>query len=250
MGKGPATRRRVQLADGRATTVHVATYPLITTRLRFARLEPEAPLEAWCAREGISEAVSGGFATKPGYEPLGELWVDGSARSHVPFAEPWHERRGALAALDGDGVTIDWRDRLPARPDGGLLQAGPLLVRDGRSAIAGVEDPEGFSSTAEEFDEDITADREPRLAVAINRSVLLAVAADGRSPEDAGLTLWEFADLLVDLGAERALNLDGGSAAAIVAGGERVNTPRDDEGEDMPESSPTVSALVFEGALS
>jgi exopolysaccharide biosynthesis protein len=148
--------------------------------------------------------------------------------------------------IDG-GIEIDYRDRLPVRVDGGMMQAGPLLVLDGCSAIAGVEDPEGFSATAEEFDQDLTASREPRLAIGLTADGgVIAVAADGRAPQDAGMTLWEMADLLVELGAQRALNLDGGSAGVIVAGGRRLNTPRTDEGEDMPASSPSVTAIAFE----
>jgi hypothetical protein len=234
---------RIPLSDGRETTVHVARYALADTHLRLVRLSPEEPVEAWCAREGIPDAVSGGYSVKPEYEPLGELWLAGRAQSHRPFAEPWHARRGALA-MNG-GVTIDYRDRLPLRPGGDLLQAGPLLVRDGRSALAGTEDPEGFSATAEEFDQDLTASREPRLALGLTGDSVLAVAADGRAPEDAGLTLWELADLLLELGARSALNLDGGSAAVVVSGGRRLNTPRTDEGEDMELSSPSVTAIVF-----
>lgn len=217
--------RRVRLGDGTATTVHTVVHPLAQTRIRVVHLSPEVPLETWCEREGVRHAVSGGFTVKPEYEPLGELWVDGRAISHRPFAEPWHQRHAALAIVDGR-VVIDYRDRLSARPDGGLLQAGPLLVRDGRNAIAGTRDPEGFSTTCEEFDEDITADREPRLAFAVLRESVLVLAADGRGEDDAGLTLWELADLLVDLGADSALNLD--------------------EGEDMERSSPSVSAITLE----
>lgn len=189
--------------------------------------------------------MSGGFRVKPEYEPLGELWVDGRAISHRPFAEPWHRRRAALA-IAGGRVVIDYRDRLPARPDGGLLQAGPRLVRGGRNAIAGTRDPEGFSTTYEEFDEDITADREPRLAFAVAHASVLVLAADGRGQDDAGLTLWELADLLVDLGADGELNLDGGSAGVVIDGGRRLNAPRTDEGEDMERSSPSVSAITLE----
>jgi hypothetical protein len=242
-------RRRVRLADGCETTVHLAVFPLAGTRLRVVRLSPEAPLEEWCARQGVDHAVTGGYSVKPEYEPLGELWIDGRAVSHRPFVAPWHARRAALVATNGR-VEIDHRDRLSARPGASLLQAGPLLVRDGRSAIAGTHDPEGFAATAEEFDEDLTAEREPRLAVALAADRLLAVAADGRTPDDAGLTLWELADLLVDLGARRAINLDGGSAGVIIAGGRRLNRPRTDQGEDMEVSSPSVTAIVLEIAAS
>jgi len=143
-------------------------------------------------------------------------------------------------------VEIDGRDRLTARPGGSLLQAGPLLVRDGRSAIADTKDPEGFSATAEEFDQDLTADREPRVAIGRTADAVLAVAAEGRSPDEAGLTLWELADVLVDLGAGSPVNLDGGSAGVVIAGGRRLNIPRTDEGEPMEVSSPSVTAVVVE----
>jgi hypothetical protein len=242
MVEGPH-HRRVTLEDGCATTVHVVAFPLASRRPEVVRLEPEAPLEVWCAERGIADAVSGGYAVKPEHELLGEAWTGGRPRPHRPFAAPWDQRRAAIV-LD-DGVQIDRRDRLPGRPDGDLLQAGPLLVRDGRSAIAGLEDPEGFSATAHEFDQDLTASREPRLAIARRDDTVLVAAADGRGDDDAGLTLWELADVLVDLGATSAMNLDAGSAGVIVCGGRRVNTPRDDEGNAMERSSPSVTAIVF-----
>ena len=212
-----ADERRVRLADDRYTTVHVVEFPLEAVRLRVVRLEPAAPLEEWCASHGVADAVSGGYSVKPEQDPLGELWIDGRAQPHQPFADPWHARRAALAVMNGR-VEIDGRDRLTARPGGSLLQAGPLLVRDGRSAIADTEDPEGFSATAEEFDQDLTADREPRVAIGRTADAVLAVAAEGRSPDEAGLTMWELADVLVDLGAVSAVNLDGGSAGVVSAG--------------------------------
>jgi hypothetical protein len=239
--------RRIQLADGCETTVHVAVFPLVETRLRLVRLSPAAPLEEWCARHGVENAVSGGYSVKPEQDPLGELWIDGHVLPHRPFADPWHARRAALAATNGR-VEIAHRNRLPTPPGRNMLQAGPLLVREGRSAIAGTDDPEGFAATAEEFDQDITADREPRAAVALTADSLLAVAADGRAPGDVGLTLWELAELFVSLGACSAINLDGGSAGVVVAGGRRLNRPRTDAGEDMEASSPAVTAILFEEA--
>lgn len=235
--------RRVRLADGCETTVHVETFTVAA--LRVVRLEPEEAVPAWCTRVGVSDALSGGFSTKPEYTPLGELRIGGVEQPHAPFAAPWAERRAAVS-VNGDGARIDWRDRLPAVPSGDLLQAGPLLVRDGESVLAGVEDPEGFSATHEaEFDQDLTAERLPRVAIATTADGLLALAADGRAPHDVGLTLWELADLLVELGAEAAMNLDGGSAGAIVRAGVRVNTPRDNHGNEMDASAPSTTAIVL-----
>jgi exopolysaccharide biosynthesis protein len=83
------------------------------------------------------------------------------------------------------------------------------------------------------------------LVVALADEAILAVAADGRGPDDAGLTLWELADLLVDVGATSALHLDGGAAGVIVSDGGRVNTPRDREGAEMEKASPSVTAVLF-----
>jgi len=236
--------RRLALADGQATTVHVAVAPRAASRARLVNVSPAVPLERWCARRGITDAISGGYATKPGYEPLGELSIDGRAVSHRPFEAPWRDSRAAVALIDGQ-LRIASRDQLPASPDGWLLQAGPLLVHGGANAIAGVDDPEGFSATQHEFDQDLTAGREPRLGLALRGQDLLAIAADGRTPADAGLTLVELADFLVKLGADYALNLDGGSAGVVIAGGRRLNVPRDDEGEDLAVSAPSVTALVL-----
>jgi hypothetical protein len=134
-------RRRVRLVDGGETTIHLALFSVAEMRLRIERLSPAAPLEEWCARHGVDNAVSGWYSVKPELEPLGELWVDGRAASHRRFADPWHAHRAALAATNGR-VAIDYRDRLPSGPSAGLLQAGPLLVRDGHSAIVGIDDPD------------------------------------------------------------------------------------------------------------
>jgi hypothetical protein len=65
--------------------------------------------------------------------------------------------------------------------------AGPLFVSNGASAIADVDDPEGFAATCHEFDQDLTAEREPRLALGLRADEWLAVAVDGRSPDEAGM---------------------------------------------------------------
>jgi hypothetical protein len=42
------------------------------------------------------------------------------------------------------------------------------------------------------------------------------------------------------------VNLDGGASAAPVWDGDRQNTPRADDGSDLPEGQPTPTALVLE----
>jgi exopolysaccharide biosynthesis protein len=83
------------------------------------------------------------------------------------------------------------------------------------------------------------------MAVGLTPSRLLAVAVDGRGPDDAGVTLPEFAVLLCELGAVVAMNLDGGSSAALIAGAELCNTPRSDTGEPLDGGGPLPTAIVF-----
>jgi hypothetical protein len=143
-----------------------------------------------------------------------------------------------------DAVTIARRPELPARPRGDLLQAGPLLVRGGAPCAAG--DPEGFSAGAGQFDSDITAGRYPRAALGLgSRGRLLAVAADGRGDDDAGLTLDELAEALVALGALHALNLDGGGSTSLVCGGRLCNRPREAHGIEIDGGRPVTTALLF-----
>ena len=237
--------RRVRLADGAGTTVHVVRHPLATTRVRMVRMEPEQPLEDWCEHHGVEEAVSGGYASKPDYLPLGALSIGGRELEHRPFAAPWHRHRAALAVDEGH-PRIGALERLAPAPSWDVLQAGPLLVLDGANVVDGETDPEGFATTAHEFDQDLTAERLPRLAIGLAVDALVAIAADGRAPDDAGLMLHELADLFLAEEAYTAMNLDGGSAAVLVSGGRRLNTPRSEEGEEMDRSSPSVTAFVID----
>lgn len=236
-------RLRVPLTDGRHTTVHVARYDAAATELRVGLVRGQ-PLAAWCAAQGIRDALVGGFFTRPGGVPLGELRLGGVRRRHVAFDAPWGRERACLH-VEGGAVRIAPRDELPAAPRGDLLQAGPLLVRGGRAVYDRATDPEGFSAGAGQFDSDITAERHPRAALALAGGRLLAVACDGRSRADAGLTLSELATVLVGLGAETALNLDGGGSTTLIAGGRLRNAPRADMGVPEPGGRGVATALLF-----
>jgi hypothetical protein len=237
---------RGRLADGHATTVHAARAELAATSVRLVHLDPPRPLPEWCAEQGIARAITGGCFRKPECVPLGEHCVAGRGIPCSAFERPWDGRRPALEIGDARPPRIARRERLAVPPAGDLLQAGPLLVEDGARAFGPGDDPDGFSADAELFDEDITEGRQPRAAVALSERHIVLVTADGRSEADAGLSLLELADVLVALGAHVAVNLDGGASAALVWDGDRQNTPRADDGSDLPEGQPTPTALVLE----
>jgi hypothetical protein len=236
-------RLRIDLRDGAATTLHVATYDLRRTRPRVVRLAQPTPLERWCREHRVAEAVVGGFFIRPAGTPLGDLRTSGIARAAQPFDAPWDGVRACLHVAGGR-VTIARRDEVAPVPPGDLLQAGPLLVRDGMPCVDG--DPEGFSAGQRQFDSDITAGRYPRAAVGLtpdNR--LLAVACDGRANDEAGLTLAELAETLVALGARAALNLDGGGSTSLVCGGRMRNVPREDHGIVLAGGRPVSTIITF-----
>jgi Phosphodiester glycosidase len=237
-------RMRVVLDDGLRTTVYVARYERARTAVRVALLRRPVPLAAWCAEKGIEEAVVGGFFTRPDARPLGEVRTRGMPRSFTPFDAPWAAVRACLHVESGR-PRIAPREALQKEPRGDLLQAGPLLVHDGDLAFRDGADAEGFSAGAAQFDSDITAGRYPRAALAIADDALLAVACDGRSRADAGLSLPELAGLLADLGAREAINLDGGGSTSLVCAGELRNRPRADFGVPLPGGRPVTTALVF-----
>ena len=101
------------------------------------------------------------------------------------------------------------------------------------------------SAGSRQFDSDITEGRHPRAAFGLGAADLIAVAADGRSDGDAGLSMAELAEAMAGLGAERAINLDGGGSASLVFGGELRNTPREEHGKELVGGREVATALRF-----
>jgi hypothetical protein len=234
----------VRLGDGQETTVYLVRHPLDRTSVRVVRFREPQRLDHWCAAHGRPEAIVAGFFVRDPYRPLGEVRIAGEAVEHEPVAPPWGSRR-ACVHVDG-GVRIAPRAELGADPRGDLVQAGPLLVSDGRSVVD-AEDREGFSAGAEQFDSDITIERHPRCALGLSEKELLAVCCDGRrSGVDGGLDLAELARLLITFGAREAINLDGGGSATLVHRGHLLNRPYSSHDQPAPESRPVVTALLFE----
>jgi len=92
-----------------------------------------------------------------------------------------------------------------------VLTSGPLLL---------------LADTLQSFNNDsFNQNRHPRTAVAVtgdNR--LLLITIDGRSFQGYGMTIPETAELLANLGAEFALNLDGGGSTTMWIKGKTENS--------------------------
>jgi hypothetical protein len=128
--------------------------------------------------------------------------------------------RAALRAEAPVGAQVSVRLRLPNLPDDSAdaLGGGPLLVRDG-APVRPVD--EFFTSTQ------ILA-RQPRTAVGQRSDgSLLFVVADGRSRASYGLTNWQLATAMANLGAVTAMGFDGGGSSTLAFAGRALNRPSD-----------------------
>jgi hypothetical protein len=243
------------LPNNREIKINVARYLKSKVRPRLVVFDKQTPLLAWCREHDIKNAISGGFTLNHREILLGEVWTAGNQYDSVAFTSPWHDTRGSVYISRRGNIKIAPRYFLPKKPDGDLLQTGPLLVHMGKSVIIPGEDPEGISSSSDQFDDDWTGDqRYPRCAIGANEDFIFCVMVSGYEPGtkqgyDTGLTLGEIADFMVSLGATEALNLDGGSSATLVANAELVNRPRGGKTIDFkifPEGRPIPNAIIFE----
>ncbi|MFW6266856.1 MAG: phosphodiester glycosidase family protein [Halanaerobium sp.] len=98
---------------------------------------------------------------------------------------------------------------------------GPRLLENGEIKITGEE---------EKFQPDILNGRAPRTALGITEdNRLLMLTIDGRqSALSIGMTLEETAEILKEMGAVEAMNLDGGASSRMVIRGFTMNSPSGD----------------------
>ena len=102
------------------------------------------------------------------------------------------------------------------------LSFGPAIVEDG-TVVDGIETQEidtNFGNHSIQGDQ-------PRTAVGvIDENHLVFVVVDGRQTGySEGVTLTELADIMIDLGATTAYNLDGGGSSTMYFNGEVINSP-------------------------
>jgi len=85
----------------------------------------------------------------------------------------------------------------------------------------------------------------PRTAIGIIDNLhYVFVVSDGRTSESVGLSLYELAEVMEDLGCEIAYNLDGGGSSTMVFNGEIINNPA---GGRNNNSERSVSDIVYIG---
>jgi hypothetical protein len=161
-------------------------------------------------------AVSDGAGSQP--IPSGGYVVSATGR-----AAAWvraHLKLGSTVRLRTE---LKFDPSPPFEPEF-LLGAGPRLVAAG--AAAG--DP-----SLKFYPADFANNRHPRTAAGFRKDSRLAlVTVDGRQPaKSVGMTIAELSALMLELGCDEAINLDGGGSTTMVVNGKVVNSPSDAAGE-------------------
>lgn len=109
-----------------------------------------------------------------------------------------------------------------------LIGGWPVLVKDGQNMIRRNPSLEGVT---EKFSEQ----RHPRSGIGFSadKKTLYMITVDGRQQSSRGMTLLEFANLMIKEGIYFGLNLDGGGSTTMVINGRVVNNPSDATGERL-----------------
>ena len=136
-------------------------------------------------------------------------WATSRGGNLLAWSAPPPHRQGNAARLD-PATSTPWIVE-------DALGGGPALVSNGRVNVT--TDEEVFFGTAIPY-------THPRTAAGIAADgTLLLLLVDGRQRLSRGVRLEELAGMLVEIGAEEALNLDGGGSSSLVVNGKLLNNP-------------------------
>ena len=190
---------------------------------------------------GAIVAINGSFYnTRPPYNSVCYLKING---------EVIFERSGKMGDRDGGAVLIDDRGRVSVeqgdpddpqwvstRTEPSIIGSGPMMLQDGQRIDMGT----GAFVTL----------RHPRTAIGTSGNKVYLVTVDGRSKGNSlGVNLNKLANILKWLGAENALNLDGGGSTTMYIEGQPengiVNRPCDNQKFDRQGERRVSNSLLL-----
>jgi exopolysaccharide biosynthesis protein len=123
--------------------------------------------------------------------------------------------------------------------ENGVVQTvsfGPVLVESGSIAVGENEEVKQSMSS------------NPRTAIGIiDDCHYVFVVSDGRTDESAGLSLYQLAGVMKELGCKTAYNLDGGGSSTMYFNGKIVNNPTGGRAGHGEGSERSVSDIVYIG---
>ena len=216
---------RVKLSDGQEFAVSGLNRPRLTDELII--YTPDYGEDSRTNIYGIDLVVVDGVVTEvlTGKAPIPKNGVvvsgHGAARDFLRQVEIG-DRLEVELKLEPDWLEQGFQH---------IIAGGPRLVKDGQVYI---------TSEQERFQADIAVGRAPRTALGVTADRrLLIVTVNGRQPGvSVGMTLEELAELMIELGAVDAMNLDGGGSTTMVIRDRVLNIPSD--GTERPVSNAIV----------
>lgn len=205
---------------------------------------------AWARGAGADLAVNADFFTSSGGAHIygdavagGVRWPSSRTGRDPAFSSDWyHMRYGWIAVGDGwaefsnsrrvknkDWSSSGWRpDEVTTEIPSGtwaLASGFPQIVMDGAPVTCSSPTDDGCFKDRS----DMRA-RHPRTAMGLSddRETMILLVVDGRSSRSSGMYGTELADLMHQLGAHTAFNLDGGGSSQMwVRGRGTINSPSD-----------------------
>lgn len=164
-----------------------------------------------------SVAINADFFSFENYQTIGLSVGEGERWEGTGDTESW----GSLVVTKDNKVSIGAPAEVVPYTDEIFAAVGGKnhLIHDGKIVQAACASGDSFCN------------RHPRTAVGLSEdgNTLIMVVVDGRSEKSKGASLPELADIMLNLGSSRAINLDGGGSTAmyIRSEGGLINTPSD-----------------------
>lgn len=212
-------------------------------RLAFVHDTTLTEVSVLAERRGAFAAVNGSFFDMELGNPVCYLRIDGQQvgentpaktdsinRKYYQYATmSLRQGRPALTVPDSNRL---WEERMP---DSNIMTAGPMLINKGKMV-------------AQRDDRTFVTHRHNRTALGIRPDgTTLLVVADGRFKEHAeGLSLPELERIMLWLGCNDAINLDGGGSSTMYIRDAEgvVNYPSDNRRHDHEGQRPVSNAIL------
>lgn len=213
----PGIRRLLRVTDA-PLRIHVVKVDLTrgTIRVRASKTaDRNITVSTFAERYSCHAAVNGDFFNLDNRQPTGlaigggEQWPGTRDTNSSGFIAVGRDNRAEISAPSAVVQPAEWMSE--------VVSGRPLIVNNGRV-------PE--INCASHY-----CERHPRTAVGLDQAgeTLIMAVVDGRSNASRGMTVAELGALMREMGAHRALNLDGGGSSAMYvrAAGGIVNRPSD-----------------------
>ncbi len=192
------------------------------------------PTSEFALENNALVAINGGFFNMKDGGAVDYIRVDGHVINQTAKES---DRANAVLSIDRKRVTIQpaTRENVEDSQSLDLMLSGPLLLQGANRYNLGEN---AFNDN-----------RHPRTAVGIaKKNKLILLVVDGRNAQAQGMSLHELASLMKWIGAQDAMNLDGGGSSTLfVKGGSSnniVNYPSDNKKFDH-EGQRNVANIIY-----